>query len=59
MGLTAKDVLDVTEAWRNTTAQAMGAVAAKGGWVWQMFTENGIEDNRSKLASKQSTPGWP
>ena len=39
MGLTAKDVRDVTLGWRKTTAMAMRAVHAAGGWVWQMFTE--------------------
>lgn len=26
---------------------SLGQVHAKGGWVWQMFTENNIEDNRT------------
>jgi hypothetical protein len=39
MGLTAEDVRDVTLGWRKTTAMAMRAVHAAGGWVWQMFTE--------------------
>jgi hypothetical protein len=47
MGLAAADVADVTRAWRATTAAAMRAVAAGGGWVWQMFSENAIEDNRT------------
>ena len=40
MGLTAEDVRDVTLGWRNTTAAALRAVHAAGGWAWQMFTEN-------------------
>jgi hypothetical protein len=30
-------------AWYGNCAQ----VHEKGGWVWQMFTENSIEDNRT------------
>ena len=39
MGLSAEQVRDVTLGWRKTTALAMRAVHAAGGWVWQMFTE--------------------
>jgi len=47
MGLTAQQVLDITYGWRNTTAMAIRAVAAAGGWVWQSFTEG--PDNRSDV----------
>ena len=42
MGLSKQDVIDLTLAWRNTTVAALKAVHAAGGWVWQMFTENGV-----------------
>ena len=37
-GLSEKDVLDLNAGWRETTANAMRAVAKAGGWVWQMFS---------------------
>ena len=38
MGLTEQEVLDINSGWRETTANAMRAVAKGGGWVWQMFS---------------------
>lgn len=38
MGLTVDDVLALNAGWRETTAAAMRAVVAGGGWVWQMFS---------------------
>ena len=36
MGLSEQDAIDLTLAWRNTTVEAMRAVHAAGGWVWQI-----------------------
>eukprot|EP00040_Diaphanoeca_grandis_P013021 m.65878 g.65878 ORF g.65878 m.65878 type:complete len:539 (+) comp23614_c0_seq1:190-1806(+) len=44
MGLSVQDVLDLNAGWRETTANAMRAVAKGGGWVWQMFSSLGFED---------------
>ena len=39
-GLSADDVVALMEGWRRTIADAMRAVHAAGGWVWQMFNYN-------------------
>lgn len=45
MGLTAQDVVDLNDGWRLTTAAAMEAVSAAGGWVWQMFEGGRVIEN--------------